>query len=55
MISFTKCSRLDHSGFISTYTGARVVGICDTPAELFFRISLAFGTKPDNISATTSD
>jgi 6-phospho-beta-glucosidase len=26
---------------ISTHTGARVVGICDTPAELFFRISLA--------------
>jgi 6-phospho-beta-glucosidase len=25
---------------ISTHTGARVVGICDTPAELFFRISL---------------
>jgi 6-phospho-beta-glucosidase len=26
---------------ISTHTGVRVVGICDTPAELFFRISLA--------------
>jgi len=26
---------------ISTYTRAAVVGICDTPAELFFRISLA--------------
>src|SRR5437762_2634008 len=26
---------------ISMHTGARVVGICDTPAELFFRIALA--------------
>jgi 6-phospho-beta-glucosidase len=26
---------------ISVHTSARVVGICDTPAELFFRISLA--------------
>ena len=26
---------------ISTHTRVRVVGICDTPAELFFRISLA--------------
>jgi 6-phospho-beta-glucosidase len=28
---------------ISSNSGARVVGICDTPAELFFRISLALG------------
>ena len=28
---------------VSTHTGARVVGICDTPAELFFRIQLALG------------
>jgi 6-phospho-beta-glucosidase len=31
---------------IRTHTGARAVGICDTPAELFFRIALALGTEP---------
>jgi 6-phospho-beta-glucosidase len=34
---------------ISTHTGARVIGICDTPAELFFRISLALGEPLDQI------
>lgn len=28
---------------IAAHTAARVVGICDTPAELFFRIGLALG------------
>jgi 6-phospho-beta-glucosidase len=28
---------------IATQTAARVIGICDTPAELFFRISLGLG------------
>jgi len=34
---------------ISTHTGARVVGICDTPAELFFRIELALGEPHPDI------
>lgn len=34
---------------ISTHTGARVVGICDTPAELFFRISLAIGAPLQDV------
>jgi 6-phospho-beta-glucosidase len=34
---------------ISTHTGARVVGICDTPAELFFRIALALGEPPQDV------
>ena len=34
---------------ISTETGARVVGICDTPAELFFRISIALGAPLEDV------
>lgn len=34
---------------VSTQTGARVIGICDTPAELFFRISLALGEPLENV------
>ena len=34
---------------IATHTGARVVGICDTPAELFFRIAVALGEPPHDI------
>jgi len=34
---------------ISTYTEARVVGICDTPAELFFRIALALEEPPRDV------
>jgi 6-phospho-beta-glucosidase len=34
---------------ISAHTGARVVGICDTPAELFFRIALALGEPPQDV------
>ena len=34
---------------IATHTSARVVGICDTPAELFFRIALALGEPPRDI------
>lgn len=34
---------------ISTYTDARVVGICDTPAELFFRIALALEEPPRDV------
>jgi 6-phospho-beta-glucosidase len=34
---------------ISTYAGARAVGICDTPAELFFRIALALREPPAEV------
>jgi len=34
---------------ITTHTGARVVGICDTPAELFFRISLALEKRLEQL------
>jgi 6-phospho-beta-glucosidase len=34
---------------ISVHTGARVVGICDTPAELFFRIALALREPPEQV------
>jgi 6-phospho-beta-glucosidase len=34
---------------ISAHTGANVVGICDTPTELFQRIALALGCPPSEI------
>ena len=34
---------------ISTHTGARVVGICDTPAELFFRISIVLAKPLEDV------
>ena len=34
---------------ISAHSGARVVGICDTPAELFFRIALALREPPEQV------
>lgn len=34
---------------ISMHTNARVVGICDTPAELFFRIQLALGEPAEDV------
>lgn len=34
---------------ISTHTGAKVVGICDTPTELFHRIALALGCPPHEV------
>ena len=34
---------------IATYTEAKVVGICDTPAELFFRIALALEEHPSRV------
>ncbi len=34
---------------VSVHAGARVVGICDTPAELFFRIALALGEPPADV------
>jgi 6-phospho-beta-glucosidase len=34
---------------ITTQTGARAIGICDTPAELFFRISLALRKSLDQV------
>ena len=48
MINFTNPAGLITQA-ISTHTGARVVGICDTPAELFFRISLALQRPAENI------
>lgn len=35
---------------IASHTGARVVGICDTPAELFHRIALALQASADQVS-----
>ena len=35
---------------ISTQTGARVIGICDTPAELFSSDCAALGDPPDQVS-----
>jgi 6-phospho-beta-glucosidase len=34
---------------ISNHTGARVVGICDTPAELFYQIARALDEPLDNV------
>ncbi|HXS92980.1 MAG TPA: hypothetical protein VN736_00155 [Candidatus Limnocylindrales bacterium] len=35
---------------IATHSAARVVGICDTPAELFFRIALALGEPVSDVA-----
>ena len=35
---------------ISHHTGARVVGICDTPTELFHRIAVVLGTPPEQVT-----
>jgi 6-phospho-beta-glucosidase len=45
IISFTNPAGLVTQA-VSTHTAARIVGICDTPAELFFRIALALGEPP---------
>jgi 6-phospho-beta-glucosidase len=34
---------------ISTHSGAKVVGICDTPAELFHQIARALGEAPEDV------
>jgi 6-phospho-beta-glucosidase len=34
---------------ISAHTGAKIVGICDTPTELFHRIAFALGFPPEEI------
>jgi 6-phospho-beta-glucosidase len=34
---------------VSSQTGARVVGICDTPAELFHRMALGLGDSAENL------
>jgi 6-phospho-beta-glucosidase len=34
---------------ISNHTGAKVIGICDTPAELFSQIARALGEAPSNV------
>ncbi len=48
LINFTNPAGLMTQA-ISTHTQARVVGICDTPAELFFRIALALGEPPEEV------
>lgn len=35
---------------IAHHTGTRVIGICDTPTELFHRIALALGAPPERVS-----
>ena len=37
---------------ITTHTTARAIGICDTPAELFFRISLALRRPLDKVECS---
>jgi 6-phospho-beta-glucosidase len=34
---------------ISVHTGAKIVGICDTPTELFHRIALALALPPEEV------
>ena len=48
LINFTNPAGLMTEA-ISTHTQARVVGICDTPAELFFRIALALEEPPEDV------
>jgi 6-phospho-beta-glucosidase len=48
LINFTNPAGLMTQA-ISTHTQARVVGICDTPAELFFRIALALEEPPEDV------
>ncbi|HUQ91132.1 MAG TPA: hypothetical protein VM120_05570 [Bryobacteraceae bacterium] len=48
MINFTNPAGLITQA-MAAHANPRVVGICDTPAELFFRISLALGEPLENI------
>jgi 6-phospho-beta-glucosidase len=48
IVNFTNPAGLITQAIMSQ-TGARVVGICDTPTELFHRIALALGAKPDEV------
>jgi len=48
IVNFTNPAGLITQAIMS-HTGARVVGICDTPTELFHRIAHALGAKPDEV------
>src|SRR5882762_8743120 len=48
IVNFTNPAGLITQAIMS-HTGARVVGICDTPTELFHRIALALGATPEEV------
>jgi 6-phospho-beta-glucosidase len=48
MINFTNPAGLITQA-VSHYTKARVIGICDTPTELFHRIAFALGEDPQHV------
>jgi 6-phospho-beta-glucosidase len=48
LINFTNPAGLITQA-VSHHTGVRVIGICDTPTELFHRIALALGGPPDKV------
>ena len=48
MINFTNPAGLITQA-VSHHTGVRVVGICDTPTELFHRIALALRASPQDV------
>ncbi|MEO8737012.1 MAG: hypothetical protein ABI380_10780 [Edaphobacter sp.] len=48
MINFTNPAGLITQA-VSHYTSAKVIGICDTPTELFHRIALALGAAPEEV------
>jgi 6-phospho-beta-glucosidase len=48
MINFTNPAGLITQA-VSHHTNARVIGICDTPTELFHRIALALGAAPEEV------
>ena len=49
LINFTNPAGLITQA-IKHHTGAKVVGICDTPTELLYRIHTALGATPDEVS-----
>ena len=49
IVNFTNPAGLITQAIMSQ-TGARVVGICDTPTELFHKIALALGAQPNEVS-----
>jgi 6-phospho-beta-glucosidase len=48
MINFTNPAGLITQA-VSHHSSARVIGICDTPSELFHRIALALGARPEDV------
>jgi 6-phospho-beta-glucosidase len=49
VVNFTNPAGLITQAIMS-HTGARVVGICDTPTELFHRIAQALGAPPNEVA-----